>query len=89
MSAHPVHLSSHQSDPERVQRLMLAASQSESIGEAFEVHFIDGVENLHHGMLDNFIFQRRDAQRPHLAIGLGYVGPFRRLRAILPRQQFV
>ena len=39
---HPVHLLPHESHPERIQRVMLAAPRSESIGEAQEVHLVDG-----------------------------------------------
>jgi hypothetical protein len=45
---------------ERIQRLMLAASWSESIGEAVKVLFVNAVEDCDHGLLDNLVLQRRD-----------------------------
>ena len=52
---------------------MLAASRSEPDEEAEEVGFIDGVEHLDRGPLDDFIFQRSHfraavAARPVLAM---------------------
>jgi hypothetical protein len=40
------------------------------------------VEDRHHGLLDDLVFQGRDAQRMLPAVGLRDVSPFRRLRPI-------
>jgi hypothetical protein len=55
---HPVHLPRQQSRVERVQRLMRAAPWPESIGEAEEVGFVDGVQHLDRRTLGDLIFQR-------------------------------
>jgi hypothetical protein len=41
---------------------MLAASWSESIGEAPKVLLVNTIEDCDHGLLDNLVFQRRDSQ---------------------------
>ena len=64
---HPVHLLPHESHPERVQRIMRAATGSEAVGEAQEVDLVDLVEHRHHGLLDDLVLQGRDAQRSHAA----------------------
>ena len=48
---------------QRVQRLMRAATGPEPVRKAFEVDLIDLVEDRHHGLLNDFVLQRRDAQR--------------------------
>ena len=79
---HPVHLLPHESHPERVQRIVLAASGSESIGEAQEIDFVDLVEHPHHGLLDDLVLQSRDAQRPLPSVGLRDEAATRRLRPV-------
>jgi hypothetical protein len=59
---HPVHLSPHHPDVQRIQRLMLAASWSESIREAPKVRLVYTIEDCDHGVLDNLVLQRRDSQ---------------------------
>src|SRR5262249_34476468 len=52
---------------QRIQRLVRATPGSESIREFQEVLFIDRVQHLDGGTLDNFVFQRRNTKRPELA----------------------
>src|SRR5438552_15662932 len=58
---HPVH--PLPLDAQRVQRLMRAATGTEPVRKALEVDLIDLVEDRHHGLLNDLVFQRRDAQR--------------------------
>ena len=55
---------------QRVQRLMRAATGTKPIREAFEVDLVDLVENRHHGLLNDFVLQCRDAQRTLLPVSL-------------------
>jgi site-specific DNA recombinase len=61
---HPVHCSRLDADGQRVQRLMRAALRPEAVREAKKVLFVDGVEHLDDGPLDNFVLQRGDPERP-------------------------
>ena len=56
----PTHVPPHDSHPERIQRVVLASTGSESIGEPQEVLFVNLIEDRHHRVLDDFIFQRSD-----------------------------
>src|SRR5262249_12375556 len=67
---HKAHLLPRDRDVQRVQRLMLAASWPEAIGESPKVLFINLIEDRDHGMLDDFVLQRCDSQWPLPAIGL-------------------
>jgi hypothetical protein len=42
---------------------MRATSLTEPVGEAFEVLFVYLIEDGYHGLLNNFVLQRRNAQR--------------------------
>jgi len=44
-----------------VQRLVRVAAGTKPIREAFEVHLINLIEDGHHGLLDDFVFQCSDA----------------------------
>ena len=79
---HPVHLLRQQSDVERIQRVMLAASGSEAVGEAEEVGFVDGVQHVDRGPLDDLVFQHGHAERPLPPVGLRDVHPPNRLRSV-------
>ena len=68
---HPVHSLPLNARRQRVQRLMRAASGPKPIREAFEVDLVDLVENRHHGLLNDFVLQRRDAQRTLLPVSFG------------------
>src|SRR5664279_2154871 len=84
---HPVHLLPFDSDRERIQRLMRAATGSESVGEAGEVHLVDGVEHLDYGPLGDLVLQRGDAERPLPPVRLRDVRPTRRARPVPPGLQ--
>jgi hypothetical protein len=43
--------------------LMLATPWSEPIREAEKIRFVDGVQHLDRGTLDDFVFQCRDSER--------------------------
>ena len=70
---HPVHLLPLQSHRERIERLMGTAPRTEPVGIAFEVDLVNLIEDRHHGLLDDFVFQRRDAQRALPSVGLRYI----------------
>jgi site-specific DNA recombinase len=79
---HPVHLLPHESHPERVQRIMLAASGPKPIREAQEVDLVDLVKYPHHNLLDDLVLQGRDAQRSLSSVGLRDEDATRRLRPV-------
>ena len=63
----PVHFPSHDSHPERIQRIVLASPRSEPIGEPQKVLFVNLVEDSHYGLLDQLILQAampRGRRRP-------------------------
>src|ERR1700674_1379821 len=51
---------------------MRAATGTEPVRKALEVDLIDLVEDRHHGLLNDFVLQRRDAQRTLPPISLRY-----------------
>jgi hypothetical protein len=79
---HPVHLPLPQSDGERVQRLVLATPGSEPVRETNEVDFVDGVEHLDGGSLDDLVFQSDHSDRPLPTVRLRYVRPTGRLGSV-------
>src|SRR5579862_4953702 len=72
---HPVHRSRKQSRVKRIQAIMLAAPRTKPIRESEEVRFIDSVEHLNSGTLDQFVLQRGHAQWALPATILGDVHP--------------
>ncbi len=76
---HPVHTSLMKSTEQGIQRFMLVASWPEPIREAEEVGFVNGVEYFHRRSLNEFVFERRDAERSLPPIRLGNVHPTHRL----------
>src|ERR1700689_699918 len=70
---YPVHSLPLDAHVQRVQRLMRAASRTKSVRKAAKVHLVYLIEDGHHRLLDDLVFQRSDAQRPLPAIGLRYV----------------
>ena len=70
---HPVHLLPFQSHSKRIQRLMRAAARAEPVGEASKVDLVNLVEDRHHGLLDDFVLQRRNAQRALPPVGFRYI----------------
>src|ERR1019366_10819396 len=67
---------------ERVQRIVLAASWPESVGEPKEVFLVDCFENRRDRLLDDFVLQTQNAQRPFRAISLRNVGLSGRTRSV-------
>src|SRR5712691_10639186 len=67
---HPVHPLPLDAHRQRVQRLMRAATGTEPVRKALEVDLIDLVEDRHHGLLNDLVIQRRDAQRTLPPVGL-------------------
>jgi len=52
---------------------MWAAPRSEPIREALEVDLVYLIEDRHHGLLDYFVFHRRDAQRTLPSVSHRYI----------------
>jgi hypothetical protein len=69
---HPVHPLPLDAHRQRVKRLVRAASGTKPIRKAFEVDLIYLVENRHHGLLNDLVFQRCDAQRTLPPVSLRY-----------------
>src|SRR6266508_1476013 len=84
---HPVHLLRQEPGVQRIQRVVRAAPQPKTIGEAKKVGLVDRVQHLDRRALDDLVFQRGDAQRPQPPVGLGDVRPLDRLRSIRPALQ--
>src|SRR5205823_2237254 len=70
---HPVHSLPLDAHRQRVERLVRATTGPKPVGKALEVDLVDLIENRHHGLLNDFVFQRRDAQRTLPPVGLRYV----------------
>ena len=81
---HPVH-PLPEPDRQGVQRIMLAPSRTEPVGEALEVRLVDRVQHLADRTLDDLVLQRRDAERPQPPVRLRDVDAPRRHRPVLPR----
>src|SRR2546430_2842328 len=79
---HPVHLPRQQSRVERIQRLMLASPRSEPVRKAEKIRFVDGVQHLNRGTLDDLVFQRRYSERSLPPVGLRYIHPTHRLGSV-------
>jgi hypothetical protein len=75
---HPLHSSRFEADRQRVERLMRAAPGPEPVREAEKVRFVDGVQHVDDGPLDERIFQRRHAERPLPPVHLRDVRPTNR-----------
>ena len=67
---YPVHALLLQPRIERIERLVRVASRPEPIREAPEVRLINLIEHGHHGLLNNLVLQRRDAQRSLPSVSL-------------------
>ena len=79
---YPIHTLSLDAHIQRVQRLVWTAPRAKPIRESPKVHLIDLVEDSDYRVLDDLIFQRRDAQRPLPAIGFRDIDSARRLSPI-------
>src|SRR5215469_9416284 len=75
---HVVHLLLQKRIRQRVQRIMLATSRAETIGESQKVFLVDLVEDGDHGLLHNFVLQGRDPQGTLPSIFFLYVHSSRR-----------
>src|SRR5712691_9742097 len=78
----PVHVLAHNADPQRVQRIVLAALGPETVAEAQKVLFPYLVEYRPDRALDDFILQCRDPQWSLPSIGFRNPDSSRRLRSI-------
>ena len=58
---HPVHSLPLNAHRQRIKRLMRAATGTEPLRKAFEVDLVYLIEDRHHGLLNNFVLQCRDA----------------------------
>jgi hypothetical protein len=47
---------------------VLAPSRPEAVREAQEVHLVDRLQNKHHRLLDDLVFQAQDTERPLRAV---------------------
>src|SRR5438105_11521675 len=81
-SSTQAHLLPRDRDVQRIQRLMLATSWPEAVGETPKVLFINLVEDCDHSMLDDLVLQRCDPQWPLPAIGFRNIHPPGWLRSI-------
>ena len=75
---HPIHLFPHESGVKGVQRIVLAAPRPEPIGKAKKVRLVDGLQNVHGRLLDDFVLQAQNIQGTLRAVRLRDVGPFGR-----------
>jgi hypothetical protein len=74
---HPVHLLPENAGMESIQRIVLAASWPESVGEPEEVLLVDGFQNRRDRLLDDFVLQ---AQHSHIELHFDPVSLWARLR---------
>ncbi|ERS83739.1 hypothetical protein Q671_10700 [Halomonas sp. PBN3] len=52
---HPVYWLPQDPHTDRIQRIMLAAARSETVGKAHEVSLIDGLQYIHYRLLDYLV----------------------------------
>jgi hypothetical protein len=76
-SSKSIFLSATRNDPDcqRIQRIVLAASGPEPIRKSQEVFFVDCIEHLHHGALNDLVLECGDAQWTLPPIGFWYISP--------------
>ena len=67
---------------ESVQRIMLAAPRSESVGEPEEIFLVDCFENRRDRLLDDLVLQAQNAQRSFRAISLRNVSSSGWMRSV-------
>ena len=73
-----VHLLAGDSDRQRVQRIVLAASGSEPIREPEKLFLVDRIQHRDRRPLDDLVFERGDRQRPLSPIRLRNISSPRR-----------
>ena len=61
---YPVHAPPVNTHTQRIQRLMSMPPGTKPIAESSKLHLVDFVQDGHHGLLNDFILQRRDADWP-------------------------
>lgn len=69
---------------EGVQGVVLRPTGSEAVRESQELRLVNRLHEHPHRLLDDLVLQRRDAQRPHLAIPLGDEDPAHGQRLVAP-----
>ena len=67
---------------ESVQRIVLAASRPEPVGEAQKILLVDGFQHRRDRLLDDFVLQAQNVQGPLRAVRLRNIGPFGRAGAV-------
>ncbi len=75
---HPAHFLRHDSHRQGVQRLMLVMLGAKPVRESEEIHFVDRVQYLNDGALDDFVLQSGNSDRALPPIRLWYVRSLRR-----------
>ena len=65
-----------------VQRIVLTASRSESVGKADEVFLVDGLQNCRDRLLDDLVLNTQDGERPPRSVRLRDVSPSGRAGAV-------
>src|SRR5262249_53787916 len=80
--AEPPHLTLSHNPLQGAHGVLGTASRSEAIRALEKVWLVDGLQHRAHGVLDPFILERRDANRPRRALALGEVNPSDGLMAI-------
>jgi hypothetical protein len=79
---HPVHALPLEPHGQRVQRLDAGCVPAGTRTRSLEVHLVNLIEDGHHGLLNNLVLQRRDAQRTLPPVGLRYIDSSRGLRPV-------
>ena len=70
---HPVHLALGETHVQRIQRVVVPSSRPKPIAEPEKVLLVYLLQNNPHGLLDNLVFQGRNAQGTQTSIRLGNV----------------
>ena len=79
---HPVHLLRHDANRQRIQRQMWTALRPKPVREPEKVRVVDRVQDRDDGALDDFVFQRGNAERPRPPVRLRDVRSPHRLRSV-------
>src|SRR5206468_1638833 len=61
---------------------MLASPGSEPVRKTEKIRFVDGVQHLDRGPLDDLVLQHRHSERSLPPVGLGDIHPTHRLRSV-------
>ena len=61
---YPVHAPPRYAHTQRIERLMSMPPGTKTIAESSKVHLVYFIQDGHHGLLDDLILQRRDADWP-------------------------